>query len=207
MNSSYSTEKICGSEGCLQTIAVLRRKCWSRYYPEMSHWAEELFFDDLDSTSIHLVTSNEEGQPIAANRISIFDQVGKLPFSHLLNLSLYPDDSFAYFSKLVVDPDYRKLGLKENLDSKRLELMNDLNLKFGMGLYDKHRIQEVKFQGFLFMEEISKGIQDFFPYTSRTLQVMCIPQSCASKHEEESMSKTNLVLSFSIAMEPDHVND
>lgn len=207
MNSSLSIEKICGSDCSLQSIAHLRRKSWSRYYPEMKYWSDEAFFDDLDSVSIHLVTRNEKGQPIAANRISTFDQVGKLPFSHLLNLSLYPDDSFAYFSKLVVDPDYKKMGLKENLDSKRIEVMGELNLKFGMGLYDKHRIQEVRFQGFLFMEEISEGIQDFFPYTSRALQVMCIPQNCTSKQREEPISKTNLASKFTMAMEPDHIND
>jgi len=188
-------------------ILQLRSESWSRYYPHFATWPPESFQDDLDVQSIHFVVVLENGFLVAANRVSIMNQIQDLPFAHLLNHHLYPDQPFAYFSKLVVHPEYRKMGFKELLDEQRMCILSEYNLKYGLGLYDKHRLQEVRFQGFQYMESLAEGIEAFFPYTNRSLQLMSLmtPNPSSTFNKTTSRQSDKVAIEFGSSL--DYSND
>lgn len=171
----YSDPVQLSSLESIHEIEQLRLASWSYYYPYLKELNPCMHRDALDFISVHFISYDLQGRVVAANRITILEDVSQLPFSKLLNQSLYPEQvPFAYFSKLVVHPEYRKQGLKELMDQARTGFLLSQGLDQGIGLYGAHRLQDALTQGFSSVEVIEEGTESFFPYNKRSLHVMSL---------------------------------
>jgi len=173
----------------IRKIEQLRLASWSYYYPYLKELHPGLYRDALDYISVHFVSYDLQGKLVAANRITILEDIGQLPFAGLLNTSLYPEKvPFAYFSKLVVHPEYRKQGLKEQMDQARTRFLLQQGLDLGLGLYGAHRVHDALSQGFSSIEVIEEGTESFFPYNKRSLHVMSLlASSIRTPHRSGSL--------------------
>lgn len=171
----YSDPVQLNSLESIREIEQLRLTSWSFYYPYLKELNSGMNRDVLDYISVHFVSHDLQGKLVAANRITILEDLSQLPFAGLLNQSLYPDKvPFAYFSKLVVHPEYRKQGLKELMDQARTRFLLSQGLDLGLGLYGAHRVHDALTQGFSSIEVIEEGTESFFPYNKRSLHVMSL---------------------------------
>lgn len=109
----------------LQEIYMLRLTAWEG--SARNEIANKILFpngwyDDLDESAIHWVTVDGYGTIVASARLNIFDSPQASPyFSATHHLVLPSKSTFAFFSRLVVHPKYRKMGLGRALYEARAE--------------------------------------------------------------------------------------
>jgi len=107
-------------------------------------WADDL--DELDTT-IHWII--KEGERIAASaRLCIVHHLDYAPLLHFKGLALPKQRPFAYWSRLVVHPDYRKTNCTRQLDQVRKQYLTDHHIPFAVCLAAKHREQAIRRLGF-----------------------------------------------------------
>jgi hypothetical protein len=171
---SFSLPQLLEDYTKISEIEALRWKCWQPYLEPNQEVYPDSVKDAFDWCSIHFVCTDEFGSIIGANRITVLQNIDELPFSAILDKSLYPQGNIAYFSRLVVDPLFRKKGIKEALDQARSQYLASLKGTYGLGLYGYHRLKDVMHQGFASIQVIESGTECFFPYHRRTLHVMAL---------------------------------
>lgn len=170
----------------LPEILALRHLCWQLHSKnDLRSTADNA--DALDFQSTHFVSFNLSGDIIAANRVTLMNDLSELPYYPLLDRPLYPDGPFVYFSKLVVHPSYRKQGLKEHLDKARTAFLAGQQVAYGLGFYGNHRSVDAIGQGFVSMEMISEGTERIYPYERRHLHVMTLPN-----HKMKELKRNDL---------------
>lgn len=89
--------------------------------------------DVLDEKTIHWVSTNESGKIVAASRLAVINDLSELPFPQIFAGVEFPSvRPFLYYSRLVVHPKYRKLGIKEKMDKARLCYMKSKRFAFSV---------------------------------------------------------------------------
>lgn len=101
-------------------------------------------FDQLDESAIHKVSYNETNEIIAAERVNIIHDVNELPHpEQFANVSIPKARPFLYSSRLVIHPDFRKIGIKELYDHKRLKFQVENNFTFSLAKTFQFRTKEL----------------------------------------------------------------
>jgi predicted GNAT family N-acyltransferase len=78
------------------------------------------WYDELDETAIHWAILNHQNQIVASARLNIFYSLHESPyFASINHLPLPTEAPFAFFSRLVVHPQYRQRGLSRQLYEAR----------------------------------------------------------------------------------------
>lgn len=107
----------------LQEIYDLRLEVWER--SGKSEMVNKQLFpkgwnDELDPTAFHWVVTNDQYKIIAAARLNIFQSWSDFPYrTSVGHLSLPAVGPFAFFSRLVVHPQYQNLKLSRKLFDSR----------------------------------------------------------------------------------------
>lgn len=106
----------------LQEIYDLRVNVWEsqkndfvnrRLYP--NGWQ-----DELDQSAFHWIVKNDQDQIIASARLNIFNSLKKFPYYTSVKHLPFPGERpFAFYSRLVVHPQYRQNGLSRKLFNGR----------------------------------------------------------------------------------------
>lgn len=78
------------------------------------------WYDDLDESAFHWIVVKGENKIIASARLNLFNSLEEFPYYQAVkNLSLPEIMPFAFFSRLVVHPQYRQNGLSRQLFTAR----------------------------------------------------------------------------------------
>lgn len=95
-------------------------------------WSDHL--DENNNTYHFIVKDNDK--IVASCRIALIDHIEKITdLDEALEKYKIPDDRpFAYFSRLVVLKDYRKMGIPDSLDNIRINFLKEkTDAKFAIG--------------------------------------------------------------------------
>lgn len=114
---------VLNSQYRLQEIFNLRLDVWEKsgnvefvnrkFFPNGWH-------DQLDETAIHWAVLNHQNQIVASARLNIFYSLQESPYcASIKHLPLPTEVPFAFFSRLVVHPQYRQRGLSRQLYEAR----------------------------------------------------------------------------------------
>lgn len=109
----------------LQEIYDLRVEVWEhsgknqlvnkKLFPKGWH-------DPLDESGLHWVVNNEEGKIIAAARLNIFNSFEEFPYYPFMqHLPLPTVMPFAFYSRLVIHPEYQRNGFSNKLVHCRMQ--------------------------------------------------------------------------------------
>ena len=78
------------------------------------------WYDELDETAIHWVILNHQNQIVGSARLNIFYSLQESPYCASIKHLPFPAEvPFAFFSRLVVHPQYRQRGLSRQLYEAR----------------------------------------------------------------------------------------
>lgn len=143
----------------LPEIFMLRVDAWEnspRSHVINSEKYPNGFFDNLEVTGLHWVAENEQGQIIAAARGNVLHSFDELPYPGIVKGFDLPDDRpFFFYSRLVVNSDYRKNGLANKLDVLRINYQKENDINFGIVTATDKRIGALKKMGFISLGEVT----------------------------------------------------
>lgn len=113
----------------LQEIYDLRLEVWE-HSGESSFVNRKLFpngwYDGLDENALHWVTFNNQNKIVAAARLNIFHSLEDSPYYSSMKHLLFPYNlPFAFYSRLVVHPQYRNHGLSRQLYDGRAQFCKE----------------------------------------------------------------------------------
>jgi predicted GNAT family N-acyltransferase len=87
--------------------------------------------DNLDDEAFHWVVINDQNKIIASARLNIFNSFEEFPYFLSVKKLLVPDIMpFAFFSRLVVHPQYRQRGLSKKLFASRTQFCEERDIKW-----------------------------------------------------------------------------
>jgi GNAT superfamily N-acetyltransferase len=90
--------------------------------------------DNLEERSIHFVSQDAAGAFIGAARLSVVHSFAELPYRDVFEA--YPhwpvERPFLFYSRLVIHPDHRGLGLTANFDQVRITYQITHGLPFAV---------------------------------------------------------------------------
>ena len=105
-----------------------------RLYPD--GWS-----DELDKTAWHWMIVNAEDKIIAAARMNLFTSFNQFPYypsmKHIAFPHIFP---FAFYSRLVIHPDYHGNGLSRQLVSSRLLFCEINKINWGQAFINNKHI-------------------------------------------------------------------
>lgn len=157
---NFTEPEILTDQSRLQEIFDLRVYAWENSPSPTSINRETYpngFFDKLDETAIHWVSLDDEGKIIAAARLAIINDVAELSYPQIFENVRLPDERpFLFYSRLVIHPDYRKLGLKETFDLVRLRYQVENNFAFSVVTANPIRTRELLQYGWQNLGDISQ---------------------------------------------------
>lgn len=89
------------------------------------------WYDDLDESAYHWVVLNEENKIVASARLHLFYSLEDFPYYQPVKKFLLPKVMpFAFYSRLVVDPQYRQNGLSRQLYNGRLRFCEERGVRW-----------------------------------------------------------------------------
>lgn len=142
-------EVVYGTESpVFSGILELRRSCWQYALP-----AFELLDDGHDNHAFHFIMKTQ-GRVIAAARLCKHGQLVELPDPHLFRPWTNPlNGPYGCCSRLVVDPEYRNIGIASLLDQVRADAATKLGCSALVIIWNEHsgipRRNAIEAQGFL----------------------------------------------------------
>jgi predicted GNAT family N-acyltransferase len=153
--NSLSTELLTDPSR-LQEIYDLRLEVWE-HSGNNEFVNRQLFpngwYDELDESAFHWVTFNDQNKIIAAARLNIFHSLEQSPYYDSIRHLAFPTDiPFAFYSRLVVHPQYRHNGLSQQLYSGRAQYCVEREIKWSqvfinnlyvIGLFEKEGFENI----------------------------------------------------------------
>lgn len=130
--SSFNTTIKC-FDSIQSSLFKLRQLAWTEYGNKAKD--VHLLYDNLDNSAVHWVVQSGN-TTLAAARLNIIKT--KETSSDRLNLliktiekqGIYLPYPLAYFSRLVVHPDFRRRGISHRLYEARFEYLSDQRVQF-----------------------------------------------------------------------------
>lgn len=106
--------------------------------------------DDLDDEAFHWVIINNQNKIIASARLNIFDSFEEFPYYlSVKNFSLPDIMPFAFFSRLVVHPQYRQKGLSKKLFASRTRFCEERDIRWTqVFINNQHIISQFEKSGY-----------------------------------------------------------
>ncbi|MEP1470146.1 MAG: GNAT family N-acetyltransferase [Halieaceae bacterium] len=137
----------------------MRHFCWSQNSSDSSiankvDWQDCL---DRDPSAVHWVILDGP-RIVASARLNILDDKSQLPYPDVFNAIDVPCKSFAFYSRLVVDPDYRSRGYSLALDKIRLQYMIDNRINFALATARGWRLGKLRNIGFKVVAPVNSGV-------------------------------------------------
>lgn len=87
--------------------------------------------DSLDESAYHWVVFNNENKIIASARVNLFYSLNDFPYYQAVKKFLLPKEMpFAFYSRLVVDPQYRQNGLSRQLYNGRVKFCEERGVRW-----------------------------------------------------------------------------
>ena len=158
------------SAPCFEMVVALRHHCWKEVLPDLA-----LLADGHDEHSLHFVLLEERGV-IAAARLCVHEPLAEVPDPHLFATADFPMAApFGCMSRLVVHPDYRRIGIAAILDHARIETARNSGCRTMLVVTSLHsgvrRRQALDAQGFTCLAQ-GEGVEDgmwsmSYPYARR----------------------------------------
>ncbi|PHR49177.1 MAG: hypothetical protein COA32_03765 [Fluviicola sp.] len=126
------------------------------------------FSDKLDGRSVHFVIEKQK-TIIAAARLTLVHSLSELPYSNIFSDSGIPNiKPFWFFSKMVVSPDYKGLGLRSKIDQKRFEFLNSSEYKtFALMTAKEWRKKELESKGCLEVNMVDFSADTYYPFSNK----------------------------------------
>lgn len=188
---SFTEPQILTDKSRLQEIFDLRVYAWENS-PSPANINKETypngFFDKLDEMAIHWVSFDENGKIIASARLAIINDVNELPYPQIFaNIGLPSQRPFLFYSRLVIHPDYRKIGLKEKFDIVRLRYQVENIVAFSVATASQSRTKELLKYGWKDLCEVNEHMDKAFPFVKeRSLLLLLNDVKLPSKGFTES---------------------
>lgn len=89
------------------------------------------WYDDLDESAYHWVVLNNQNKIIASARLNLFYSFEDFPYYLSIKKFIMPAAMpFAFYSRLVVDPHYRQVGLSRKLFNARSIFCEEIGSKW-----------------------------------------------------------------------------
>lgn len=122
------------------------------------------YFDHLEKNSLHFVCS-VKNKIIAAARLTKLSSINQLPYSKAYaHIEFPPVQSFWYFSRLVVHPDFRGKNLRHQLDNIRFDYLDtELDNSYAMMTARGWRVDELIAKGCSLIGEVDCTLDNFHP--------------------------------------------
>lgn len=87
--------------------------------------------DPLDDTALHWVINDSSNKIIAAARLNVFQNTGEFPYhASIKHLALPHAMPFAFYSRLVIHPEYRGMGLSSQLAISRMLFCEEKEIRW-----------------------------------------------------------------------------
>lgn len=102
----------------LQEIGRLRVNAWQTIAGLAPSTTGDTWLDDLEAESYHFYVVFD-GVLIAASRLSLITDIAEVTMHAVFREYFTPEPPFWYLTRLVVHPEYQKLGLMHKLDAIR----------------------------------------------------------------------------------------
>jgi predicted GNAT family N-acyltransferase len=83
------------------------------------------WYDELDETAIHWITVNNQNKIVASARLNLFHSIEEFPYYSSIRYLAFPTGPFAFFSRLVVHPQYRHNSLSKQLYDGRTQFCRE----------------------------------------------------------------------------------
>ena len=111
----------------LDAIAKLRVSVWSNQLGQKS-FLEDQWRDEHDLHAFHWIVMNAENELIASARLCLHDTIENFPdFEEIQELVTELPQPIAMMTRLVVSPNYQKLGISQKLDLVRIQKAEKLD--------------------------------------------------------------------------------
>ena len=150
MQTELYTPELLEDKSSLNEIFRLRVVAWENSHLAKyinSEWYPDGWVEDIDETSYHFVVKVRDAKIIAASRLSIIYDESVLGLG-LNDVQLPIGRPFAYWSRLVIHPDYRGNGIVKKMDHIRKKFLESTNCNFMIVCADKERVSSLRNQGF-----------------------------------------------------------
>jgi hypothetical protein len=98
--------------------------------------------DQLEEKSIHYIATNTNDEIIGAARLTVCHSLDELPYPGIFKAyenQLPPERPFLLYSRLVLHPAYRNVGLAEQFDQMRVNYQEQQNIRFGVATAKQKR--------------------------------------------------------------------
>jgi hypothetical protein len=150
----------------LQEIYDLRVAAWENSERSQSinssvlptGWAEE-----IDKEAYHFVIFDQDDRIAASARVSLHQNISELPYPSAFEIFDLPiHRPFAFYSRLVVSPDYRSSFFLKKLDLIRIQFLKQNQIPFAIATCTEKRLKSIQTLGFEILGKTS--IQN--PFTS-----------------------------------------
>ncbi len=150
-------------------ITSLRQLAWK----ERTKFPSEnlIIQDKLDESdlSIHWGVFNDH-ELIASCRVSILSTIEQLPYKDIFkDLDLLFSHNFAFYSRLVIHPDYRKKGLAKELDEIRVNELKNQNVKLALATARDWRLNYLIGEGWKMVKPVEEEYVEKYSIGNTTI--------------------------------------
>ncbi len=149
---------ICRDPDKLPEIVHLRAACWQQHSADIAVAKKEDWQDclDQDPSAIHWVIYDGH-RIVASARLNILKDRAQLPYPDVFSGIDIPCETFAFYSRLVVEPDYQSRGYSMALDKIRLQYLLDNEVDFALATARGWRLDKLRMLGFNVIRPVEQG--------------------------------------------------
>ncbi|MAD96993.1 MAG: hypothetical protein CMB99_06660 [Flavobacteriaceae bacterium] len=150
-------------------ITNLRQLAWGseiKPYP-----FNKVIFDELDKNdkTKHWGVFHEN-ELVGTCRLSVLSSIDELPYSELFSgLDLAPFTNFAFYSRLVIHPDFRGRGLANQLDEVRIQTIKNLDIKLTIATARDWRLHYLQKEGWKLVKKIDQYFVDKYKLSNTSI--------------------------------------
>jgi predicted GNAT family N-acyltransferase len=132
----------------LDAIAKLRVSVWSNQLGQKA-FLENQWCDEHDQHAFHWIVINTENELIASARLCLHNTIAEFPdFQEIRELVTEFPPPIAMMTRLVISPNYQKLGISKILDLARIKKAEQLGAKSIVLQVPFYRIKSIEKFGF-----------------------------------------------------------
>jgi hypothetical protein len=131
--------------------------------------------DQLEEKSIHYIATNAKDEIIGAARLNVCHSLDELPYPGIFKAyenQLPPERPFLFYSRLVLHPAYRNIGLAEQFDQLRVNYQEDNNLRLGVVTVKHKRYMALSPFNFNLLGPVIPAKDEKYPFFNDSLVLL-----------------------------------